>query len=68
MQYERSITSGLEVMAKVKVFVHATDADADGRATALAPQTYLSQLAKKSGSKFLVPTERSCHKEYTHVI
>ena len=32
MQYERSITSGLEVMAKVKVFVHATDADAHDRA------------------------------------
>ena len=27
MQYESSIISGLEVMAKVKVFVHATDAD-----------------------------------------
>ena len=34
MQYERSITSGLEFMAKVKVFVHATDAD--GRAMSLA--------------------------------
>ena len=49
VQYERSITSGLEVMAKVKVFVHATaaDADADGRAMTLAPRTYLSRLAKK---------------------
>ena len=48
MQYEMSITSGLEVMAKVKVFVHATDADADldGRAMTLAPWTYLSRLAK----------------------
>ena len=48
VQYERSITSGLEVMAKVKVFVHATDADADadGRAMTLAPRTYLSRLAK----------------------
>ena len=27
MKYGCSITSGLEVMAKVKVFVHATDAD-----------------------------------------
>ena len=45
MQYERSITSGLEVMAKVKVFVHATDTD--GRAMTLAPRTYLSRLAKK---------------------
>ena len=56
MKYERSITSGLEVMAKVKVFVHATDADAadadadadaDGRAMTLAPRTYMSRLAKK---------------------
>ena len=50
VQYERSITSGLEVMAKVKVFVHATaadaDADADGRAMTLTPRTYLSRLAK----------------------
>ena len=30
MQYERSLTSGLEVMAKVKVFVHTNNAD--GRA------------------------------------
>ena len=53
MQYERSITSGLEVMTKVKVFVHATDAnavtdaEADGRAMTLAPRTYLSRLAHK---------------------
>ena len=49
MQYERSVTSGLEVMAKAKVFVHATDtdADADGRAMTLAPRTYLSRLANK---------------------
>ena len=53
MKYERSITSGLEVMAKVKVFVHAAnadadaDADADGRAMTLAPRTYMSRLAKK---------------------
>ena len=51
MQYESYITSGLEVMAKVKIFVHATsadaDADADGRAMTLAPRTYLSRLAKK---------------------
>ena len=46
MKYERSITSGLEVMAKVKVFVHATEADADGRAMTLAPRTYMSRLAK----------------------
>ena len=49
MKYERSITSALEVMAKVKVFVHATDADADadGRAMTLVPRTYISRLAKK---------------------
>ena len=55
MKYERSITSGLEVMAKVKVFVHATDADvdtdADGRAMTLAPRTCMSRLAKKSSFK-----------------
>ena len=49
MKCERSITSGLEVMAKVKVFVHATnadaDADGDGRAMTLAPRTYMSRLA-----------------------
>ena len=47
MQYERSNNSCLEVMAKVKVFVHATDAD--GRAMTLAPRTYLSRLANKIG-------------------
>ena len=44
MQYESPITSGLKVIAKVKVFAHATDAD--GRAMTLAPRTYLSRLAK----------------------
>ena len=43
MQYESPISSGLKVIAKVKVFVHATDADtdadADGRAVTLAPRT-----------------------------
>ena len=34
-------------MAKVKVFVHATDAEVDSRAMTLAPRTYLSQLATK---------------------
>ena len=43
MQYESSFTSGLKDMAKVKVFVHATDVE--GRAMTLAPWTYL--LAKK---------------------
>ena len=32
VQYESPISSGKKVMAKVKVFVHATDADADGKA------------------------------------
>ena len=41
MQYESSITSGLKDMAKVKVFVHATDAD--GRAMTLAPRTVLAR-------------------------
>ena len=47
MQYESPITSGKEVMAKVKVFVHATntdadaDADADTRAVTLAPRTFV---------------------------
>ena len=44
MQYESSITSGLKDVAKVKVFVHA--AEADGSARSLAPWTYLSWLAK----------------------
>ena len=47
VQYESFILDGLKVMAKVKVFVHATDADTDGRTMTLAPQTYLSRLAKK---------------------
>ena len=45
MKYERSITSGLDVMAKVKVFVYATDADADadvdGRADISSPDIYV---------------------------
>ena len=38
-----TITYGLKVKAKVKVFVHAlhADADADGRAMTLAPRTYV---------------------------
>ena len=41
--YESSIFIGLKVMAKVKVFVHATaaDADTDGRAMTLAPRTFV---------------------------
>ena len=53
MQYERSITSGLEVMAKVKVFVHAPDAD--GRAMTLAPRTYFpGSLKSAENCVFLV--------------
>ena len=37
MQYESPITSGKKVMAKVKVFVHALHADADGRAMTSSP-------------------------------
>ena len=46
VQYESLTSSGKKVMTKVKVFVHATDADVDGRAMTLAPRTYLSRLAK----------------------
>ena len=43
MKYESSIFNGLKVMAMVKVFVHATNADADGdpRAVTLAPRTFV---------------------------
>ena len=47
MQYESPITSGLKVMAKVKVFVYAanaiadTDTDTHGRAVTLAPRTFV---------------------------
>ena len=42
VQYESSITSGLKVMAKVKVFIHTSheDADVDGGAMTLTPRTY----------------------------
>ena len=66
MQYERSIPSGLEVMAKVKVFVHATAAaaDADGRAMTLAPRTYLSRLAKKLWYHVKGLVTRNTHVQY----
>ena len=56
MQYESPVTSGLKVMAKVKVFVHATDANtaADGRAMTLAPWTYLSRLTKNGLGYFFI--------------
>ena len=50
MQYESPISSGLNVMTKVKVFVHAanadtdTDADTEGRDMTLAP-AHSSRLA-----------------------
>ena len=42
-QYESSITSGKKVMAKVKVFVHASNAEtyADTKAMTLAPRTFV---------------------------
>ena len=45
VQYESFISYGKKVMAKVKVFVHTsnadTDADADTRAMTLAPRTFI---------------------------
>ena len=43
MIYESYIFNGLKVMAKVKVFVYAANADADEdtRAMTLAPQTFV---------------------------
>ena len=47
MKYESYIFIGLKVMAKVKLFVYATnadantDADVDGRAMTLAPRTFV---------------------------
>ena len=41
MQNESSISYGKKVMAKVKVFVHASNADADTRAMTLAPGTFV---------------------------
>ena len=41
MRYEISIFNGWKIMAKVKVFVHAANADADGRAMTLAPRTFI---------------------------
>ena len=45
MKYESFIFIGLKVTAKVKVFVYAANADADGRAITLAPG-HSSRLAK----------------------
>ena len=39
MQYESFLFNGLNVITKVKVFVHASNADA--RALTIAPQTFI---------------------------
>ena len=41
MKYVSYIFNGLKVMAKVKVFVYAANADADSRAMTLAPRTFV---------------------------
>ena len=43
MQYESPISNGLKVIAKVKVFVYTSnaDADTDTRAVTLAPRTFV---------------------------
>ena len=43
MQYDSPISCSYKVMAKVKVFVHAShaDTDVDGRAMTLASRTYV---------------------------
>ena len=50
MQYESPISSGKKVMNKVKVFVHATaaDADTDARAMTLSPRTFVPSLLKNN--------------------
>ena len=57
MKYESSIFNGLKVMAKVKVFVHAAnaDADADTKAMTLAPRL-AKKLDLRSGSQ--------CHRHF----
>ena len=44
--YNISISYGKKVMTKVKVFVHASNADADTRAMTLAPGTYVPARLK----------------------
>ena len=39
--YKISTFNGWKVMAKVKVFVHAANGDADTRAMTLAPRTFI---------------------------
>ena len=52
MQYESPSSSGLKVMAKVKVFFKSRS----------------NFKVKVTRSKFMIPSERSCHKEYTCAI
>ena len=49
VQYESFISSCKKVMAKVKVFVHVSNADAETRAMTLAPRTHSSRLANNIG-------------------
>ena len=39
VKYKSSICNGLNVMAKVKVFVHESNAETNARAMTLAPKT-----------------------------
>ena len=41
MKYESSILNGLKVMAKIKVFIYAANANADGRAMTFAPRAFV---------------------------
>ena len=75
----KALPLGIQVMANVKVFVHANDTngnmdtDVGGRAMTLAPQTYLSWLGKKlypikpetSGSHFYISIENISYKVLT---
>ena len=47
VQYESCISSGLKFMAKVKVFVHASNADPDTRVVTLAPRTFVLAHKKR---------------------
>ena len=48
MQYKSIISSGKKIIAKVKIFVHASnagaDADADTRGMILAPRTFVKSF------------------------
>ena len=66
VQYESPINSGKKVMGKVKVFVHASNADADADTRAIYDIS--SSDICPGPLKIMVPCERSCHKEYTYTI